>query len=205
MSNKTLLTIVVIIVFLVIGGIVLTKNLQNSPSLSPTTQCSDRVDNDGDGRCDYSRTLGKRCFDDSVKGDSGCSNSSDNTEASCVVGSTTCGVGACQRTSTCVNDQVSCTPGTPSTEVCTDSIDNDCDGLTNEGCTQPDSCSDTDGGNVTTVTGTVSGYKSNVFYSNTDSCFTATFVTEFYCSGTNAKNNSIYCGLNKTCSSGRCV
>ncbi len=48
---------------------------------------------------------------------------------------TTCGVGACVRSgqSTCTNGQMvnSCTPGTPSAEVC-DSQDNDCDGSTDE-------------------------------------------------------------------------
>jgi len=44
----------------------------------------------------------------------------------------TCGIGACQVTATCTAGVESCTPGTPGTEVghCGDSVDNDCDGLT---------------------------------------------------------------------------
>ena len=44
----------------------------------------------------------------------------------------TCGVGACQVTATCTAGEQSCTPGLPSPEAgfCADSIDNDCDGLT---------------------------------------------------------------------------
>ncbi|MBI4739775.1 thrombospondin type 3 repeat-containing protein, partial [Candidatus Woesearchaeota archaeon] len=65
---------------------------------------------------------------------------------------TTCGVGACASTgeATCINGQIvdSCTPGTPSAEVC-DNIDNDCDGLTDTA--QDPSCADvtdTDGDGI---------------------------------------------------------
>src|SRR5258706_9877376 len=37
-----------------------------------------------------------------------------------------CGVGACARTGVCTAGHDSCSPGTPSTEVC-DNIDNKCD------------------------------------------------------------------------------
>lgn len=47
---------------------------------SATTQCSDRIDNDGDGYCDYDK--GVRCSDGSLSGDSGCSNRKDNSECS---------------------------------------------------------------------------------------------------------------------------
>jgi hypothetical protein len=51
---------------------------------------------------------------------------------------TSCGVGACSATgsTSCVSGTVvdSCVPGTPSIEVCSDSIDNDCDGSIDEGC-----------------------------------------------------------------------
>ena len=58
---------------------------------------------------------------------------------------TTCGVGACASTGTlsCLGGgwYDSCTPGTPITEVCANSIDDDCDGLTDEGCA---TCTDSD-------------------------------------------------------------
>ncbi|HEV8699662.1 MAG TPA: MopE-related protein [Candidatus Polarisedimenticolia bacterium] len=51
---------------------------------------------------------------------------------------TTCGVGACAATglTSCVNGSVedSCVPGTPTEEICSDAIDNDCDGEIDEGC-----------------------------------------------------------------------
>ncbi len=66
-------------------------------------QCSDRIDNDKDGYCDYS-TTGARCTDGSKLGDKDCASKTDNKEASdCVV----------------------------STEIC-DLKDNNCNGLIDE-------------------------------------------------------------------------
>lgn len=201
-SNKTIIVAIVIIVLVAIGIAV----AKNSPLLGPTTQCNDRVDNDGDRRCDYGGG-GPPCRDGSTKGDSGCSSSSDNSEASCISNSTTCGVGACQRSSTCVNDAVQCTPGTPTTEVC-DGIDNNCNGSVDENvCGNPDSCSDTDGGYNQNTQGTVSGYLNNAFYSNTDFCLNSTAVNEYTCSGTHAFNFGITCVTTNTniCSNGACA
>ena len=254
-SNKTLITIIVIIVLVALIGIALGKN---SPLLGPTTQCNDRVDNDGDRKCDYG-TSGRSCRDGSIKGDSGCSSSSDNSEASCVSGSTTCGVGSCLRTSTCVSDAVSCTPGAPTTEVCdsidndcnglvddnlgsttcgvgvcqrtvnnclngntqtcvpgnpttevcTDTLDNDCNGIVNNGCVG-NTCSDTDGGSVPSVVGTVSGVKSGQQYSLTDFCLTtnSTYLDEYHCDGTNPVNASVQCYVpangTTSCNAGAC-
>ncbi|HET8948431.1 MAG TPA: putative metal-binding motif-containing protein, partial [Candidatus Polarisedimenticolia bacterium] len=50
------------------------------------------------------------------------------------LGTISCGVGGCQRTvSTCVNGapNSTCTPGSPTTEIC-NSVDDDCDGQTDE-------------------------------------------------------------------------
>ena len=201
-KNNTIIIMVIIIAVLAVISIVAGKS---GVLFAPTTQCNDRVDNDGDRRCDYG-TKGARCRDGSTRGDSGCSSSSDNSEASCVSGSTTCGVGACQRSSTCVNDAVSCTPGSPTTEVCGDGIDNNCDGTIDNGCNS-DSCADSDGGYAIWVQGTVSGYLNNNPYSNTDYCVNNTAVWEYYCSGTRAAGNSNSCGTNTsiTCSNGACV
>lgn len=73
--------------------------------------------------------------------------------------------------------------------------------------TNPDSCSDTDGGFVTTIKGTVSGYKNNNPYSYTDACISNTTLIEYYCSGTNYLNSTASCYMNTTtyCSNGACV
>jgi hypothetical protein len=55
------------------------------------------------------------------------------------LGQTSCGTGACQNTvQNCVMGMPqSCTPGTPSTEICGNTIDDDCDGQVDE---QPCNC-----------------------------------------------------------------
>lgn len=60
-----------------------------------------------------------------------------NVGSSCTVG-----VGTCQRTGSSVcaaNGQAQCsaTPGTPSAEICGDGLDNDCDGVVDNGCSLP--------------------------------------------------------------------
>ncbi|MCR4368358.1 MAG: MopE-related protein [archaeon] len=47
--------------------------------VSPTAQCEDHLDNDGDGKCDYAWKKGY-CSDGSILGDSDCASRSDNTE-----------------------------------------------------------------------------------------------------------------------------
>ena len=84
------------------------------------------------GTTSDSCTPGAPAADDSVCNaiDDDCDGTTDEDFAST---GTTCGVGACQNTggTSCTEGTVtdSCTPLPPSTEVCDDSIDNDCDGL----------------------------------------------------------------------------
>ncbi len=58
------------------------------------------------------------------------------------LGTLSCGVGACARTvNACVNgSSQTCTPGTPTAEVCGDGIDNNCNGQTDESCPSVDTC-----------------------------------------------------------------
>lgn len=74
--------------------------------------------------------------------------------------------------------------------------------------TIPDSCSDTDGGITLTTQGTASGYSNNNPYSYTDYCYTAEFIYEYYCNGTQSTGGYFNCANNVTtthCSNGACV
>jgi dipeptidyl aminopeptidase/acylaminoacyl peptidase len=55
------------------------------------------------------------------------------------LGTLSCGVGACARTvNACeVGVPQACTPGAPGAEICGDGVDNDCDGLLDNGCPAP--------------------------------------------------------------------
>lgn len=74
-------------------------------------------------------------------------------------------------------------------------------------CLWNNSCSDTDGGIVITVFGNVYGYVNQSYYNNSDYCFNSTMLTEFYCSGVNARSYTFSCVANATttCSAGKCV
>ena len=191
LSKGAIITIIIIVIAILVGAYLLFA--RGGPSLSPPAECKDEVDNDGDGAVDYPK-------------DSGCQDKYDSSEAICVVGSTSCGVGECRRTSTCVKDKSSCTPGTPSAEICGDGKDNDCNGVVDNGC---DTCSDTDqtnfGGINAEVRGTVSGIKNGRPYSFTDSCVSERYLNEYYCRGTEAVNTTFDCWNNaNSCNEGKC-
>lgn len=59
-----------------------------------------------------------------------CNTLDDDCDSFVDEGNQTCGVGACQRTTSIC---ASCNPGTPSSEAC-NSVDDDCDGSVDEGC-----------------------------------------------------------------------
>lgn len=92
----------------------------------------------------------------------------------------------------------------------------DCDNNSANGCeyhgsscpvNPTNSCADTDGGQVFTIKGTVSGYStvSSSSYSHTDSC-SGNMLTEWYCSGTSAASVTHDCTQDgKICSNGACV
>ena len=61
-------------------------------------------------------------------------------------------------------------------------------------CVIPDSCSDSDGGDVVDVFGSTSGYYDGQPYSNGDSCVDSANVMEYYCNGNYETSQQQSCG-----------
>jgi hypothetical protein len=145
-------------------------------------QCNDGIDNDGDGYTDY-------------PSDPGCSSRTDNSELNanvqCDDGIDNDGDGAIDYhdggcSGPTDNDETNCGDG-----VCEGGETNlNC----HPDCGYPNSCSDTDGGNVITVYGTTSGYFSNSSYSHNDYCVDTSNVNEYYCSGVYEQSSQQSCG-----------
>ncbi|MFH1408660.1 MAG: hypothetical protein ABIH34_02025 [Nanoarchaeota archaeon] len=102
--RKFVLSVLVIACALALmTGCTITGEAKGGGSGIPKPQCSDRMDNDGDGYCDF-LTSKTRCIDGSIPGDVDCASADDNQEeADCV----------------------------PQPEVC-DGHDNDCDSQIDE-------------------------------------------------------------------------
>lgn len=144
----------------------------------PKAACNDHLDNDGDGYCDFA-WRNAYCNDGSIVGDQDCSSKDDNNES----GTTFCGDGTCDANEDCSTCEADC--GT---------------------CPIPDSCSDTDGGYVITVQGTVSGYSNENPYSFTDFCVSNSTLIEYACAGVDYYNTTVNCA-NQTsiCLAGACI
>ncbi len=90
----------------------------------------------------------------------------------------------------------------------TPTLQEECEyGCTNGTCDgPPDSCSDTDGGYVIHIQGTVSGYNNELPYNYTDYCVDNVTLNEYFCSGTQCSSNQYNCAWNSTvCVNGACV
>ena len=110
-------------------------HLDNCPTVSNTDQADPDHDGVGDA-CDL-RTCGNGVRERDEECDDGNLLDGDCCSSTCRVeslGTTTCGVGACQRTvPRCVGGMPqACTPGPPSAEVC-NGIDDDCNGEADDG------------------------------------------------------------------------
>lgn len=167
----------------------------------PQKACSDGQDNDGDTYTDWPN-------------DPGCGSRNDNSELNPLV--------ECDDGSDNDGDSNIDYPDDSGCSSPTDNDETDCGDSTCEGgeacdvcvadCGYCDSCSDTDGGQVPTVFGTVSGYYFGAPYSYSDYCVTSnstTLLTEYYCNGTGNKYQYSYpydcASEGKTCSGGACV
>jgi hypothetical protein len=158
-------------------------------------QCSDLIDNDGDSYTDY-------------PSDPGCTSKRDTSELNANIecddgkdndldGAIDMRDGGCSGPTD--NDETNCGDGKcEGGETCS-SCQSDC-GMCN-------TCSDTDGGWVPKVQGTVSGYYSGQPYSYTDYCIDSAMLNEYYCSGGLKYSSSFNCAGNTTisCSNGACV
>jgi len=180
--------ILVAVLFLI--GILVVGMVMAAPRAKKA--CNDRIDNDGDGYIDLN--------------DLGCTNRNDLSE---------------------LNPNIECDDGLDNDgDVAIDYNDNGCSGQTDndetdcgdgicEGgetsgtcpvdCGYPDSCSDTDGGFVESLFGTVSGSLRGLSYNNSDFCVSNTTLVEHYCSSNYAYALNVSCAGNYTsCASGAC-
>lgn len=176
-SGKIAVIASVLIVLLLVIAFVFAK-----PSTRAVAACKDGTDNDGDGYTDW-------------PADPGCSSKNDNSELNlaieCDDGTDNDGDSAID-----MNDN-GCSSPTDNDE--TDCGDGVCEGGETSGncpadCGISDSCSDSDGGLVTTIQGTISGYLNNVSYNDDDYCVDSNNVMEYYCSGDYENNQQISCG-----------
>jgi len=76
-----------------------------------------------------------------------------------------------------------------------------------EDCGECDSCSDTDGGIVAEVQGTIYGYDDGTPYNSTDFCLNNATLMEYWCSGVNPSSTNITClaNMSQVCVNGACV
>lgn len=155
MSRMTLVLCAIIALVLLLAACKSTGQAKGGASGAPKAVCGDGVDNDKDGFCDWALG-GTKCRSGTL-GDTCCASASDKTETpeaeTCNnldddcngqvddgLAPRQCGttdIGTCAfGTQSCVNGGWGACTGAiePVPEVCSDSLDNDCDGATDEGC-----------------------------------------------------------------------
>jgi hypothetical protein len=211
--DKRLLALVV---FAMVVIVLVTPMAFAKPGTRAAKACRDGMDNDGDGYIDWPSDPGCSSKNDNSElnpnvecddgvdnadidlladyNDPGCTGPTDTSElgtVECDDGSDNDGDGNVD-----VNDNGCASPsGTDET----DCGDGQCEGGETSGscpadCGVPDSCSDTDGGNIITVFGTTSGYLDNSPYSNDDYCTDSSNIMEYYCSGDYEQSQQQSCG-----------
>jgi len=180
--NYKFLALAIVLVLAI--GLLAPMAFAGKPTKAPRAAkaCDDGLDNDGDGYTDY-------------PSDPGCSSKNDKSELNpaieCDDGSDNDGDGDTDM------DDAGCSSPTDNDETnCGDGV---CEGGETSGncpadCGYPDSCGDTDDGNVITVFGTASGYLNNSPYSNDDYCVDSSNIMEYYCSGDYEQSQQQSCG-----------
>ena|SRR3989344_9657382 len=177
-SFSSKLPLALVVLLLVVGVFMFFSQNQSGAVVRqdcvPSTESCDGLDND----CD-------------AYADEGCDNDNDNycdssmTRASpysCAIISDTIGTNCCTLGGgDCADNNVSINPGV--VDNCFDSVDNDCDGITNDGCA-PYTCSDSDpvnnayvGGSITITSATGA---TNTNYYPDGGCFMSTSGSNIY-------------------------
>lgn len=172
-KGKIALTVTFVVMAVLIVSLVLAGK--------PAKQCNDGLDNDGDGYTDLN--------------DPGCASKNDDSELN---PSVECDDGVDNDGDSAVDYNDNGCSGPSDTDE-TDCGDGVCEGGETSGtcpadCGYPDSCSETDGGNVISVYGTTSGYYNNAAYSNNDYCVDSSNIMEYYCSGNYEQSAQQSCG-----------
>ena len=179
-------------------------------------ECSDRLDNDGDGSVDLDDAgcQNKKDVDESNCGDAVCEGDETCSSCSADCGSCepVCGDGTCNGAETCSTCEVDC--GACPSECGDGNCDADEDCTTCEAdcgaCPVPDSCADSDGSDPFTL-GWVYGYQDGDWYNESDYCTGLYSVKEWICHTTSPFSFDHDCSWNMTgnmsgyCQNGRCL
>jgi hypothetical protein len=179
----SIVVLLIALVFVVSGYTSQFDLITGDAKASFKPQCSDGIDNDGNGYCDF-LTASTRCPSGVIPGDPGCSSKRDNTEASPAV----CGNGVREGTELCDGTRQLCTSsaGYPGTQQCNAL----CNGW--ESCTSSYYC-----GDATTNGNEVCDYNdpATSTYGNctTAQGYTGTQTCDTYCSAYSCTSLQ-YCG-----------
>jgi hypothetical protein len=193
----TLVALIMVISFIALAASptgMFKGGIPGKPS-KPSAECSDHIDNDGDGYCDFAWKKAY-CDDGSTVGDSGCSAKDDNDE-------TNCGDGVCEGGENSNNCPVDCVIETH--KVCSSGYCVEVNGTGTDECISNYdcmNCNDTDWYNIY-----VKGYCFDAIGNFSDYCDGTEYVAEYYCNAnwSECANSTELCPSGFECSDGACV